>query len=82
MVFGWYCKISGTYLLLLLLVQPPRPLVLYILVLEPVLLGEGGQEVPERGGEVMLQDPELDGGIGVADGAQHHDLQQTLVEVA
>ena len=68
-------------LLLLLLVEPPRPLVLDVLVLESVLLGEGGEEVPEGGGEVVLQDPELDGGVGVADGAQHHDLEQTLVQV-
>ena len=69
-------------LLLLLLVQPPRPLVLHVLVLEAVLCGERRQEVAERGREVVLQDPELDGGLGVANGAQHHYLEQAFVQVA
>ena len=47
-------------LLLLLLVQPSRPLVLDVLVVEPVPSRIFWQKFLQGWGQVVLQDPELD----------------------
>ena len=60
-------------LFLLLLVEPARPLVLHQLILEPVVLRHVWDEVLEGGGEIVLQEPELDRVGGVFEDTQHHD---------
>ena len=68
-------------LLLLLLVQPPGPLVLHVLVVEAVAAGILRQELFDGRRKVALQDPELDLRLGRPLDAQHHDLEQALVQV-
>lgn len=69
-------------LLVGLLVKPPRPFVLDVLVVEAVPLGVLRDEVLQRGGQEVLQDPELDRSLGGFHHGEHHDLEQPLVEVA
>ena len=69
-------------LLLLLLVQPPGPLVLHVLVVEAVAAGILGQELLDGRREVALQDPELDLRLGCSLDAEHHDLEQAFVQVS
>jgi len=69
-------------LLLLLLVQPPRPLVLHVFVVKAVPAGVFREELFNGRRQVVLQDPELDLRLCGPLDAQHHDLQQALVQVA
>ena len=70
-------------LLLLLLVQPSRPLVLDILEFEAVLGRVLGQKVFDARTEVALEHPKFDlFGLGVPDRGDHHDFEQPFVEMA
>ena len=53
--------------------KPPRPLVLYQLVLEAVVLGHARDDVLKRWGQVVFQEPELDRTVRVLQDADHHD---------
>mmetsp|Transcript_38982 Transcript_38982/g.87170 ORF Transcript_38982/g.87170 Transcript_38982/m.87170 type:complete len:261 (+) Transcript_38982:525-1307(+) len=65
-----------------LLPEPARPLVRDEAHLEAVLFCHGLGRVFEGGAQVVLQEPELDGQRRPLHRAQHHDLEETLVEVA
>ena len=66
---------------LLLLVQPPRPLVVDILVLEAISLGILRDELFQAWAQEVLQDPELDRGLGRFHHGEHHDFEETLIQV-
>ena len=67
---------------LLLLVQPPRPLVVDILILEAVPLGILGDEFLQAGAQEVLQDPELDWSLSCFHHREHHDFEEALIEMA
>ena len=48
---------------------------MHVLVLEAVLLGVLRDELLQAGAEEVLEDPELDWGLGGLHDGEHHDLE-------
>lgn len=69
-------------LLLRLLMQPSGPFVLHQFVLEIIFFGHVRQKIDELRREVVFQEPEFHRRLGVFQQRQHHDAQQSLVQMA
>ncbi len=63
------------------MVQPAGPLVGHQLDARVVGLAEHRRVLLELGREVVLEEPELDRRLGVLQDGEHHDLQESLVQV-
>ena len=67
---------------LLLLVEPSRPLVVDILILEAISLGILGDKLFQAWTQEVLEDPELDRCLGCFHHREHHDFEEALIEMA